>query len=163
MNIGITPQQQLAVIRYVHRRANIIGLILGGLGVLTMVPSFIIYGISSGTPAMVLGGFGFGIVLVLGGLLYMRCYVWSYYWLAEKLGKEMLFALAVTLNPVREKEVNELRRIGNGNFELKTRTEMTIFMPALIIAFIGIAILFWVGLYFAIKYTRIGSRLKKQT
>ena len=162
MNIGITRQQQLSVIQYVHKRANKIGLILGGIVALATVIPLISFGIRLADSAIVLSGFGYGVVLLVGGMFYARCFLWTFYWLGSKLGVEALFGLAVMLNPFGEEHYTEGEYIGDGKFKLTSATATTFSIPVLIIALIVATICFWIGLYFAIKYTIMGFRLKRQ-
>ena len=160
MYIGTTPQQKLAVIKHIHKRANIIGLIFGGLGVLSGVSAF---GLFFDIVAM-FGRFGYGFIiadrftLVMGALIYARCFSWIYYWLKSKFDIETMYAMVILLNPVKEEQ--QIKITDEGGVTMVPT--MVLSVPALIVGTIVMTIGFWFGLYLAIKYTIMEFRLKRQ-
>jgi len=164
--IGGTPQQQLAVIKYVHKRANIIGLIGG---ILFALPLFNISGMLA-REGMGVESVFLAIAVPLGGLIgalcYARTFVWSFYYFTNKF--DLLSFVAILPPLAYEEQYLETTYttyqdyLGRVTSQTKVKTELKLNFLTLIILFIGLTFGFWFGIVLAIKYIALQAKLKKQ-
>jgi len=150
--IGSTPQEKLATIKYVHKRANIIGLVTG---VLFTMLSATMYASYAGIWAYVLP--------LPISLVAMRALVWGYYWIG---GKSRLIAIvkiaqsSVTYSThYRESMIDEPGIITKETVKDTSVRNFVLF-------FILLPIVSYVGLYYAIKhfmlYFVLKAKIKKE-
>ena len=110
MNMGNTPQEQLAVIKYVHKRANIIGLVIGIFYLALGIFLYFAEGASMG-PAASRMLFPVVFAPALIAVWYLRALVWTYYWLASKRNIKQL---AVSAAVIANKNTTNYVAVNNG-------------------------------------------------
>jgi len=159
MNIGNTPQEQLATIRHIYKRVLIFGFILClpfARPAFSAIPE--IEAALSIPPALCYVLTALGTLLL--GMFCSLAYVWAFYWLKGKIRPGSLAAIGVaavaTANSGNTYEV--YRDSISGDI---TVTKKTNWLPLVIVAVLFFYISCFVGLFFAIKYAILGFKLKK--
>ena len=159
MNIGNTPQEQLATIRHICKRVVIVGFILC---VFFVRPTF------SAVPEIetalsIPRAFCF-VLAALGTLaLGMFCslaYVWAFYWLKGRIRPGSLAAIgAAAVATANSGNTYEVYRDSiSGDI---TVTKKTNWLPLVIVAVLFFYVSCFVGLFYAIKYAILVLKLKK--
>lgn len=151
MDIGDTPQKQLAVIRYVHKKARTLGLVFGILFAL-MIGGMMI-GAAAGSPTLIPHAIGMALLILVAYMAYMRIYVWGYYWLASKFNLRNLVADLV----ITGTDSAAISYVVGGKKAMRGSL-----IGTLMVVFLGVAVGCWVGTYLAIKYAILEQKLKKQ-
>ena len=157
MNIGNTPQEKLAVIRYVHKKANITGLVLSMLSMVisiwTTVSDASYYGDEIFNAVLL--GIGYGLLAAAISMVVARFLVWGFYWLKNISNKSGL------TDVVRSYETETKTYRVNGR-KVKV-TEENMDSDAIAYLFlIGLFVSIFVGIYLAIKHLILEIMLKKQ-
>jgi len=150
MNIGNTPQEQLAVIKYVHKRATIIGVIIAIFYVLLELGRMASFG--AGDTNYVLASIVRAIVTPIVAFWYVRACTWSYYWVASRRNMKQLVAeLLITA----DKDTVTYRVYGNSLVGTRGPGYLLVLIVSLVMGIVF-------GTYLAIKYIIMERKLKKQ-
>jgi len=150
MNIGNTPQEQLAVIKYVHKRATIIGVMVAVFYVLLELGSMASF--DAGDTNLVLASIVKAIITATVAFWYVRACTWSYYWVASRRNMKQLVAeLLITA----DKDTVTYRVYGNSLVGTRGPGYLLLLIVSLVMGIVF-------GTYLAIKYIIMERKLKKQ-
>jgi len=153
MNIGTSKQEKLTVIRYVHKRANIFGLLIDGIAAAIIIWLVIAGNFRPG----VLAGIAWVFASLAMGLCAGRFIVWGFYWWKSSSVKSNV------TGAVKEYEATtKIYHINNGKVTVRKANIGDIAEGVAIFALFTFFVAIFVGMYFAVKHLILQIILTKQ-